>query len=244
MTGRLPKKAGANAQNANALQPGNATELQTEYVPISEVRQHEQNPRNGDVELIAESVAINGVYKPIVTARDGTILAGNHSYQSFLSLGHEFVNIVRLDLDPDSAEAKRVMLADNRTSDVGQYDDQDLANLLQSIDDDLVGTGFTDTNLSDLQAILEYREHSTMADNLTDSVGSGKAVTEDGAARTASFEGYLENYRDSDTRSIILPFNIEEYGQVIDLLAQARTKASVETNTHAIRAALDSYVNG
>ena len=154
MTGRLPKKAGANAQNANALQPGNATELRTEYVPISEVRQHEQNPRNGDVELIAESVAINGVYKPIVTARDGTILAGNHSYQSFLSLGHEFVNIVRLDLDPDSAEAKRVMLADNRTSDVGNYDDAQLLQLLTSLET-LEGTGFDTLAVDDLTTLLD-----------------------------------------------------------------------------------------
>ena len=34
--------------------------------------------RNGDVEAVAESLTVNGQYRPIVVTTDGTILAGNH----------------------------------------------------------------------------------------------------------------------------------------------------------------------
>ena len=121
--------------------------------PLDQLRQHPKNPRNGDIELIAESLATNGQYKPIVVTKDGTILAGNHTYAAALSLGWKDILAVALDLDPASPEAERIMLADNRTSDVGNYDDSALAELLEGLEavGDLTGTGY---NSFDLDRIL------------------------------------------------------------------------------------------
>lgn len=126
--------------------------LRVKQHKLSDLRQHPRNPRNGDVDLIAESLEVNGQFKPIVLANDGTILAGNHSYQAALSLGWETMAAVTLDLDPDSPEAVRVMLADNRTSDVGanMYDDRALLDLLEGLGDDLTGTGYKTYDLDDL----------------------------------------------------------------------------------------------
>ncbi len=97
---------------------------------------------------------MNGQYKPIVTTTNGTILAGNHTYQAALSLGWEQLATVTLDLDPDSAEATRIMLADNRSSDVGNYDDAQLLQLLTSLET-LEGTGFDTLAVDDLSTLLD-----------------------------------------------------------------------------------------
>lgn len=125
-------------------------DLTTRTVPIADLRPHPRNARNGDTDAIATSLRVNGQYRPIVTASDGTILAGNHTYMAAMELGWDSIAVVTLDLDPDSADAYRVMLADNRTADLGTYDDSLLLHLLAALDDDLLGTGYTESDLLDL----------------------------------------------------------------------------------------------
>lgn len=132
--------------------------LTSEQVPLASLTPHPRNPRNGDVEAIAESLRMNGQYRPLVVTEDGTILAGNHTYMAAAELGWEQVYVVRLAIHPDSSQAHRIMLADNRTADLGNYDDGVLADLLQTLDEDeggLVGTGYGDEDLSRLLASLD-----------------------------------------------------------------------------------------
>ena len=56
--------------------------------PVDQIRQHQKNPKNGDIDAIAESITVNGCFRPIYAQRSsGTILAGHHLYQALLSLG-------------------------------------------------------------------------------------------------------------------------------------------------------------
>lgn len=123
-------------------------------VDIDALRPHPRNARNGDVDAIAESLRVNGQYRPIVIAADGTILAGNHTYMAAMSIGWDRIAAVRLQLDPESPEAHRIMLADNRTADLGNYDRGLLVDLLQNLDDGpgLVGTGYDSDDLTRLLA--------------------------------------------------------------------------------------------
>jgi hypothetical protein len=123
-------------------------------VDIGAVRPHPRNARNGDIDAIAESLRVNGQYRPIVIAREGTILAGNHTYMAAMEIGWDVIAAVRLDLDPESPEAHRIMLADNRTADLGNYDRGLLVDLLQNLDDGpgLVGTGYDGDDLTRLLA--------------------------------------------------------------------------------------------
>jgi ParB-like chromosome segregation protein Spo0J len=119
-----------------------------------ELRPHPDNPRNGDIDSIAESLTLNGQFKPIVTTTNGVILAGNHTYHAALQIGWKHIQCVVLDLDPYSNEAKRIMLADNRTSDRARYDDGILIDLLESLEDSdraLQGTGFDESDLEYLK---------------------------------------------------------------------------------------------
>lgn len=115
----------------------------------SQLRPHPENPRNGDTDAILVSMAQNGVYRPVFAQRStGYILAGNHTYAAMVEAGFEQVPIVWLDVD--DREARRILLADNRTAELGGYDEALLLQNLTALDGDLLGTGYT---LDDLSAI-------------------------------------------------------------------------------------------
>lgn len=129
-------------------------DLATRPTDITELRPHPRNPRNGDTHAIAASLQVNGQYRPIVVARGGVILAGNHTYAAAMELGWEKVAAVHLDVDPDSPEAHRIMLADNRTADLGQYDEGLLLDLLRGLPE-LDGTGYLRADLDHLMELLD-----------------------------------------------------------------------------------------
>lgn len=114
----------------------NAQGLSLEEVPMDQLRQHPQNPRAADPDTIASSLRAHGQYRAIVVAQDGTILAGNHTYQAALGLGYEKMWVHRLPLEADSRQALEILLADNRTSDLSRYDDAVLAELLGALDEE------------------------------------------------------------------------------------------------------------
>jgi ParB-like chromosome segregation protein Spo0J len=126
-------------------------------VSMEEVSSHPANPRNGDVEAIAESIQINGFVAPVIAQKStGHIIAGNHRYYALMSLGSGVIPVIWVDID-DTA-AKRYLLADNRTSDMGTYDHHVLIQLLEELqaeDLTLLGTGYRDYDLEALKALAE-----------------------------------------------------------------------------------------
>lgn len=77
------------------------------------------------------------------------MLVGNHTLDAAISEAWETIDVVIVDVDDD--QARRIVLADNRTSDLGTYDDALLADLLSDAGD-LFGTGFTNIDLDHLIA--------------------------------------------------------------------------------------------
>lgn len=116
------------------------------------------NPRRGNVDVIAESLAKSGQYRPIVvnkgskTGRENEVLAGNHTLAAAKKLGWDEIDVWLVDVDETAA--KRIVAADNRTADLGDYDNEALAALLSEIED-LEGTGYTD---ADLELLMGSRE--------------------------------------------------------------------------------------
>lgn len=127
-------------------------DLTTRRVKLSTLRPHPRNARNGDVDAVAESLTVNGQYRPIVVTTDGTILAGNHTYAAALSLGWDRISVVTVDVAPESPEALRIMLADNRTADLGGYDDALLLELLRDLDS-LDGSGYVEDDVAELELL-------------------------------------------------------------------------------------------
>ena len=117
-----------------------------EIVSVNALKPHPRNPRQGDVEVIAESIDVNGFYGAVVAQRStGFILAGNHRFLAAKQTGATKIPIIWVDCSDE--EAQRILLADNRTSDLADYDDQALADLLKELaksDSGLLGTGYGD----------------------------------------------------------------------------------------------------
>ena len=128
----------------------------TTVIPIGDVQPYPQNPRRGDVDAIAESLMAHGQYKPIVVDRKTNyILAGSHTWQAMQRLKWSSVNVTYVDVDEETA--KRIVLADNRTSDLASYDDSALLALLESLPD-LDGTGFDGGYLDHLKGQIDGLE--------------------------------------------------------------------------------------
>jgi ParB-like chromosome segregation protein Spo0J len=131
-------------------------------VPLAELRPYERNPRRGDVEAIKRSLRRSGQYRPVVVNRRSmAVLAGNHTLYAARDLGWSEIAATFVDVDEETA--KRIVLADNRTSDLAGYDDQLLVKILRELPD-LDGTGYD-------QAVF---------DALIDELDAGAALDDDG----------------------------------------------------------------
>lgn len=128
-------------------------QVNTEIVDINSLKPYPKNPRRGDVEAIVKSLEHNGQYKPIVVNRkDNSILAGNHTWRAARSLGWNEIAVSWVDVD--DVGAGKIVLADNRTSDMSIYDDSKLLDLLNSLSN-LEGTGFSDVDIDQLSSLFE-----------------------------------------------------------------------------------------
>ena len=138
-----------------------------------ELRTHPRNPRRGDLEAIAESIQHNGWFGVLVVQRStGYILVGNHRYQAGRLGGAHFgigadddddrtpfepiTSFPSMVIDVDDRTALRILLADNRASDVATYDVERLIATLDELrgaddlEDPLVGSLFDDEAADDL----------------------------------------------------------------------------------------------
>ena len=116
------------------------------------------NPRLGDVDAVAASLEKFGQRKPIVVRKDdGTIIAGNHTWQAAKKLGWKEIAVAFVGDDDTTAQA--YALADNRTAELGSYDEQALKDLIDkvaAVDPDLVRiSGWSDSAVQELLTKIE-----------------------------------------------------------------------------------------
>ncbi len=122
---------------------------ETVLFDVSKLKGYDKNPRKGNVKAIAESLKTNSQYRPIVVQKSSMkILAGNHTWKAAKELGWKKIAVVFVDVNDE--EAKRIVLADNRTNDLADYDNEVLAELLKDLGTS-TGTGYSE---DDMNAIL------------------------------------------------------------------------------------------
>lgn len=150
---------------------------ETATIPLPELHTHHQNPRRGDIDTIATSLTTNGQFRPIVvnrgthTGRPMEVLAGNHTLLAARRLAEggdtRFTHLDCYVIDVDDDAATRIVLADNRTADLGSYDDAVLLDLLDGLEDNS-GTGYADEDVEMLRDILD---HAPSLDDLAEEYG-------------------------------------------------------------------------
>ena len=142
-------------------------------VDINSVETHPKNVRQGDIGAISESLKAHGQYRPIVVdKRTSRILAGNHTWKAAKALGWQQINAGFIETKNDD-EALRILLADNRTTDLASYDDSGLAELLKQLADTeigLEGTAFDGDDLDTLLKDLGHFELPTDVDEIPEDV--------------------------------------------------------------------------
>ncbi|MFI9157544.1 ParB N-terminal domain-containing protein [Kitasatospora aureofaciens] len=148
-------------------------------VPIGDLNRYHRNPRRGDVAVVAESLRVNGQFKPIVvnrgthTGRVNEILAGNHTHEAALRRGWAQIAVTWVDVDDEAAA--RIVVVDNRTSDLAGYDTALLADILSDLPD-LDGTGY---DQDDLDSLLDDVELPSTLELTSDGAGTGEKATVD-----------------------------------------------------------------
>ena len=120
---------------------------------IDTIKPHPRNAKKGDVDAIVESIKKNGFYGAIVVqAKSKEILVGNHRWKAAKQLGFTDVPVIWVDVD--AATERRLLLVDNRTSELGEFDEEALLTLLREAraENDLEGTGYSESDLDELIA--------------------------------------------------------------------------------------------
>jgi ParB/RepB/Spo0J family partition protein len=153
-------------------------DLEALAFPVEKLTPLPGNPRRGDVAAVARSYATFGQRKPIVARREGDggiVIAGNHQHAAAKELGWE--NIAVLWVDDDDLTAKAFALADNRTADLGSYDNADLLTMLQSVHD--ADSGLFEATAYDESALANLIEKLEIPDPAAVEIAESYAVLVD-----------------------------------------------------------------
>ncbi len=154
----------------------------TEMVELDKMRPHPQNYRQhpeDQLDQICQSIKEHGFYKNVVVARDYTILAGHGAVKACRKLGIAAVPVKKIDCDPFSAQALRIIVGDNEIARLGELDDRALTNMLKEISDadgGLGGTGFDKARLAALLAVTRPASEIADIDEAAEWVGMPEFV--------------------------------------------------------------------
>lgn len=126
----------------------------------STLRRYPGNAKKGDRDAISESIKENDFYGScLVQKSTGFVLAGNHKFEEAGKLGIAAIPCMVIDCDDE--RARKIALADNRTAELGSYDQKALHDLVAAAaasSGGLRGTGFGDTDLMRLRTKLNPPE--------------------------------------------------------------------------------------
>lgn len=200
-----------------------------ETVPINTIHPHPDNPRRGTVTAIVDSLNAHGQFRPLIVQRSTRfVLAGNHTLAAARQAGMTEIAVTFLDVDDE--QARRIMLVDNRTSDLGTYDDQTLLRLLSETSD-LTGTGYRPADVEDLTAFLRSPQDAPAP------------VTAMPPVDEQSPQTSTERQTEAVVRSLVIEFHADEFPGVLVALAKVRREHDVESNRDALIALLNPYLS-
>ena len=121
------------------------------YKSLDEIKEYENNPRQNDeaVEYVANSIKEFGFRNPIILDKDNVIIAGHTRYKASQQLKLKEVPCIYAN-DLTEEQVKAFRLADNKVSEVAEWDETALEEELNNIFNiDMTDFNFTDPILED-----------------------------------------------------------------------------------------------
>ena len=219
-------------------------ELQGHLKPINSVKPHPKNVRQGDVGAIAQSLQTHGQYTPILTQKKtGHIVKGNHTWAAAKVLGWEEIAVLELDIT--DRKALELLLTDNKTSDQAMYDDNALAELLESLAKDkrsLEGTGYNGDDLDDLLASFQERFLPSLTPYGGAKPSSAATVSLSGPKESEDASYFSEITSPSAVRGIVLDYPVRDFTWVVSAFAKVRGILGVDSNAEVVVALLEQAI--
>lgn len=112
------------------------------HLDPSNVRVHDQK----NLKAIAASLARFGQQKPIVLDKNDIVRAGNGTLEAAKALGWEKINVVYSGLD--SNELTAYAIADNRTAELAEWDQEGLSLQLEELGKELADIAYEDFKIN------------------------------------------------------------------------------------------------
>ncbi len=196
--------------------------MQTEMIKLEELTLDPSNARkhsDKNLEAIKQSLERFGQQKPIVIDENNVVRAGNGTIEAARALDWEEVSAVRSNLV--GPEMTAYAIADNRTAELASWDNDVLKATLTSLrdmpdsDEVIEAMGFEP---SDVASILGERGSDLNADLA--GVELSDSVTEQ-----------MDAWQQSGLRSLVFPFSMEQYEEVVETLKEWREVFGVESNS-------------
>lgn len=142
-------------------------------IPIEEVTPYTNNPRHNDkaVDQVANSIKEFGFKVPIIIDKNNVIVAGHTRVKAAKKLGLESVPCIMAD-DLSEEQVKAFRLADNKVSELAEWDFDKLEEELNNISIDMSVFGF--------ESLIEELEPEVVEDDYSESLpAEPKAKTGD-----------------------------------------------------------------
>jgi len=194
--------------------------MKIKTAPIDSISQDPANLRKHgerNIDAIVASLRKFGQQHPIVIDSKGIILSGNGRYMAAVKLGWHEIQVVESDLTGSAATAYAI--ADNRTAELAEWDTTALAETLralQSEEFDTMAAGYSD---GEIDALVEGLN-----------IASETIDPEQNQQPTNMIPGY-EN---RNIKQIILLYETEQYGLIVDALGAYSDTHALASNSEAI----------
>jgi site-specific DNA-methyltransferase (adenine-specific) len=194
--------------------------MKIKTVPIDSISQDPANLRKHgerNIDAIVASLRKFGQQHPIVIDSKGIILSGNGRYMAAVKLGWHEIQVVESDLTGSTVTAYAI--ADNRTAELAEWDTTALAETLralQSEEFDTTAAGYSDGEIDSLVEGLN--------------IASETIDPEQNQQPTNMIPGY----EDRNIKQIILLYETEQYGLIVDALGAYSDTHTLASNSEAI----------
>ena len=221
-------------ETTNASSSG---DIRVDYLPLDEMLSWPKNPKLHEVEQIEASMNRFGFTQPVmVDETSGRLVAGHGRLMTLKKIrdgGGSPPDRVKVDdsgawLLPvlrgvgfaNEEEGAAYVVADNRLSELGGWDDSLLAEILTTLRDSNIidGIGYSANDIDSLINSVEL------------------PVT-----RALTPEDKLDGYLDAEIKQIVLYFATEEFDSVIDRFGVIMEHAGVDSHTEVVLKMMELY---
>lgn len=114
-----------------------SNDLTIEFVHVGDLTPDPANARKHskrNLDAIAASLSKFGQRRPLVVTHAGVVIAGNGTLEAAKGLGWEHVAVTRTPADWDDDRARAYALADNRTAELAEWDNDILGGQLVELE--------------------------------------------------------------------------------------------------------------